>query len=111
MTREHLSKRLISWASVLDDRAREQAIATSTLPFVYPHVALMPDAHLDVIWTCCREVRGASGTRRCGRVRPSRDSASLRPDGSSREIKGGSAATDGRRVTRWHGCAADRFCS
>ncbi|MCC2308561.1 RtcB family protein [Cellulomonas chengniuliangii] len=46
MTREHLSKRLINWASVLDDRAREQAIATSTLPFVYPHVALMPDAHL-----------------------------------------------------------------
>jgi tRNA-splicing ligase RtcB len=46
MTREHLSKHLISWASVLEPTTREQALRTSTLPFVYPHVALMPDAHL-----------------------------------------------------------------
>ncbi len=46
MTRQHLTKTLVSWASILDDKARDQAIATSTLPFVYPHVALMPDAHL-----------------------------------------------------------------
>jgi tRNA-splicing ligase RtcB len=46
MTREHLSKHLISWASVLEQTTREQALRTSTLPFVYPHVALMPDAHL-----------------------------------------------------------------
>src|SRR4051812_33881725 len=42
---EKINKRLLSWASILDDNAREQAVATSTLPFVHPHVALMPDAH------------------------------------------------------------------
>ena len=40
-----INQRLLSWASLLEDQAREQAIATSTLPFVHPHVALMPDAH------------------------------------------------------------------
>ena len=40
-----INQRLLSWASLLEDQAREQAIATSTLPFVQPHVALMPDAH------------------------------------------------------------------
>jgi tRNA-splicing ligase RtcB len=42
---EQINKRLLSWASILEDQAREQAIATSTLPFISPHVALMPDAH------------------------------------------------------------------
>lgn len=46
MTREHLSERLISWASVLEPSTREQAVRTSTMPFIYPHLALMPDAHL-----------------------------------------------------------------
>jgi tRNA-splicing ligase RtcB len=46
MTREHLSKHLISWASVLEPSTRDQAVRTSTMPFVYPHLALMPDAHL-----------------------------------------------------------------
>ncbi|MBD8058563.1 RtcB family protein [Cellulomonas sp. JH27-2] len=46
MTREHLSPTLISWASVLDDGAREQALRTAAMPFVFPHLALMPDAHL-----------------------------------------------------------------
>ncbi|GEK22472.1 RtcB family protein [Cellulomonas xylanilytica] len=46
MTREHLSPRLISWASILEENTRAQAVATSTLPFIYPHLALMPDAHL-----------------------------------------------------------------
>lgn len=46
MTREHLSKHLISWASVLEPTTREQAVRTATMPFVYPHLALMPDAHL-----------------------------------------------------------------
>ena len=54
MTREHLSTRLINWASILEPTTREQAIRTSTMPFVYPHVALMPDAHLVVIWTGCK---------------------------------------------------------
>lgn len=42
---EQITKGLLSWASILEDQAREQAIATSTLPFISPHVALMPDAH------------------------------------------------------------------
>ncbi len=51
MTREHLSDRLISWASILEPSTREQAVRTSTMPFIHPHLALMPDAHLDVVWT------------------------------------------------------------
>jgi tRNA-splicing ligase RtcB len=43
---EHLSKQLINWASILEPKTREQALATASMPFVYPHVALMPDAHL-----------------------------------------------------------------
>lgn len=43
---ETISKRLISWASILDEKALTQAQTTSTMPFIYPHLALMPDAHL-----------------------------------------------------------------
>ena len=43
---EKISKSLVSWASILDEKTREQAITTARLPFIYPHVALMPDAHL-----------------------------------------------------------------
>jgi tRNA-splicing ligase RtcB len=43
---EQISKRLMNWASILDDKAREQAVATASMPFVFPHLALMPDAHL-----------------------------------------------------------------
>jgi tRNA-splicing ligase RtcB len=43
---EQLSKRLMSWASILEDQTRQQAERTATLPFIFPHVALMPDAHL-----------------------------------------------------------------
>jgi len=43
---EQISKRLMSWASILEDKTREQAVTTSLMPFIYPHVALMPDAHL-----------------------------------------------------------------
>jgi tRNA-splicing ligase RtcB len=41
-----LSTRLISWASILDEKTIEQARTASTMPFIYPHLALMPDAHL-----------------------------------------------------------------
>jgi len=41
-----ISRTLMSWASILDDATLEQAKATATLPFIYPHLALMPDAHL-----------------------------------------------------------------
>jgi tRNA-splicing ligase RtcB (3'-phosphate/5'-hydroxy nucleic acid ligase) len=40
-----LSKRLMNWASILEPQAREQAERTSSMPFIYPHLALMPDAH------------------------------------------------------------------
>lgn len=43
---EVINSRLISWASILDDATREQALATAKLPIIYPHLALMPDAHL-----------------------------------------------------------------
>ncbi|MCA0155828.1 RtcB family protein [Tsukamurella sp. M9C] len=43
---EKISKSLVSWASILDEKTREQAINTAKLPFIYPHIALMPDAHL-----------------------------------------------------------------
>lgn len=43
---EQISKRLMNWASILEDNTRAQAETTSSMPFIYPHVALMPDAHL-----------------------------------------------------------------
>jgi len=43
---ERINPRLYSWASILDGQTREQAIVTSGMPFIYPHLALMPDAHL-----------------------------------------------------------------
>ena len=41
-----INARLKSWASILDEKAEAQAVTTSSMPFVFPHVALMPDAHL-----------------------------------------------------------------
>ncbi|WP_206063089.1 RtcB family protein [Nocardioides sp. HDW12B] len=43
---QQISKRLMSWASILEDTTRQQAATASTLPFIHPHIALMPDAHL-----------------------------------------------------------------
>jgi tRNA-splicing ligase RtcB len=43
---EQLSKRLMNWASILDEKTRVQAERTASMPFIFPHVALMPDAHL-----------------------------------------------------------------
>jgi tRNA-splicing ligase RtcB len=43
---EQITPKLMSWASILDDGAREQAVTAATMPFIHPHVALMPDAHL-----------------------------------------------------------------
>ena len=43
---ERINERLLSWASILDEQARQQAITASGMPFVHPHIALMPDAHL-----------------------------------------------------------------
>ncbi|PSL53401.1 tRNA-splicing ligase RtcB [Saccharothrix carnea] len=43
---EQISKRLMNWASILDPGTREQAEKAARMPFIYPHLALMPDAHL-----------------------------------------------------------------
>ncbi|WP_456286901.1 RtcB family protein [Microbacterium sp. JZ70] len=43
---ERLSERLLSWASLIDEQTVEQARTSSRMPFIHPHVALMPDAHL-----------------------------------------------------------------
>ena len=43
---EQISKRLMNWASILEDNTREQAVTASQMPFIHPHLALMPDAHL-----------------------------------------------------------------
>ena len=37
--------KLLNFASHLDDNTIEQAKDTASMPFVHPHVALMPDAH------------------------------------------------------------------
>src|SRR5690625_6107668 len=42
---EKVNNTLYSWASIIDVQALEQAKTTASMPFVYPHVALMPDAH------------------------------------------------------------------
>lgn len=43
---ERINDRLTSWASLVDDGTLEQAGRASRLPFIHPHIALMPDAHL-----------------------------------------------------------------
>lgn len=43
---QKITGRLLSWASDVEGATLEQARRTSELPFVHPHVALMPDAHL-----------------------------------------------------------------
>lgn len=43
---EQITKRFMNWASILEDNTRAQVQMTSEMPFIHPHVALMPDAHL-----------------------------------------------------------------
>jgi tRNA-splicing ligase RtcB (3'-phosphate/5'-hydroxy nucleic acid ligase) len=43
---EKISDRLLNWASILEPTTRAQAERTASMPFIRPHVALMPDAHL-----------------------------------------------------------------
>lgn len=43
---ERLGPKLYSWASLLEENTRRQAETTAAMPFVQPHLALMPDAHL-----------------------------------------------------------------
>jgi len=41
-----INDRLVNWASIIEPATLKQAEATASLPFIFPHVALMPDAHL-----------------------------------------------------------------
>jgi len=43
---ERIMDALLSWASILEPKTRHQACETARMPFIYPHLALMPDAHL-----------------------------------------------------------------
>ncbi|TAL41187.1 MAG: RtcB family protein [Salinibacterium sp.] len=43
---EKITNRLLNWASLLEPNTLEQARTASRMPFIYPHLALMPDAHL-----------------------------------------------------------------
>ena len=43
---ETINGRLLNWASILEPNTREQAERTAAMPFIHPHLALMPDAHL-----------------------------------------------------------------
>jgi len=42
---EQIGSKLFSWASLLEPPTRAQAEMTAEMPFVWPHLALMPDAH------------------------------------------------------------------
>ncbi|HWC79662.1 MAG TPA: RtcB family protein [Pseudonocardiaceae bacterium] len=41
-----INGKLFNWASILDDKTLAQAELTASMPFIYPHLALMPDVHL-----------------------------------------------------------------
>jgi tRNA-splicing ligase RtcB (3'-phosphate/5'-hydroxy nucleic acid ligase) len=43
---QRVNDRLWNWASIIEPKTLSQAEATASLPFIFPHVALMPDAHL-----------------------------------------------------------------
>ena len=43
---EQINEKLFSWASIIDEKTRAQAVQTSSMDFIVPHMALMPDAHL-----------------------------------------------------------------
>ena len=42
---EQINRKFFNWASILEPQAREQAERTASMPFIFPHLALMPDAH------------------------------------------------------------------
>lgn len=43
---EKITPKLFNWASILEQGTRDQAVTTASMPFIHPHLALMPDAHL-----------------------------------------------------------------
>ena len=63
---EKVNAKLLNWASILEQGTRDQAVTTASMPFIHPHVALMPDAHLGLLalgmtmgqWLCVPMVLG-----------------------------------------------------
>jgi len=45
-TMERINAKLYNWASTLEESTREQALTTASMPFIFPHLALMLDAHV-----------------------------------------------------------------
>ena len=43
---QRVNDRLFNWASLIEDDTLRQAERASRMPFIHPHIALMPDAHL-----------------------------------------------------------------
>ena len=43
---DRVNDRLLNWASLIEADTLAQAQMASRLPFIFPHIALMPDAHL-----------------------------------------------------------------
>ena len=41
-----ITNKFLSWASILEENTKQQALLTSEMSFVWPYLALMPDAHL-----------------------------------------------------------------
>ena len=74
---EHLAEKLVNWASILEPGTSQQAQRTASMPFIWPHLALMPDAHLgkgaavgSVIPTLAPFPWWASGiSARCGQMK------------------------------------------
>jgi tRNA-splicing ligase RtcB len=43
---QKINDRLVNWASIVEEETLAQAVKASAMPFIFPHIALMPDAHL-----------------------------------------------------------------
>ena len=43
---KQMNEKILSWASLMEPKAEEQVKNIASLPFVYKHVSVMPDAHL-----------------------------------------------------------------
>ena len=43
---QKVTDKLLNWASIIEPNTLNQAIMTAKMPFITPHLALMPDAHL-----------------------------------------------------------------
>ena len=43
---QYLTEKFVNFASIIDPATLSQSYETATMPFIHPHLALMPDAHL-----------------------------------------------------------------